>query len=394
MYIVGMDIAKRSHEAVIIDSDGNILKKAFNFKNNHEGFNKLLSIMQKFGKPDEFIIGMESTSHYWLALYSQLHRREFNVQVINPIQSNALRGMYIRQIKNDEHDSFIIAEVIRFGRYTEGGLPPSKLYELRELCRARLFIVDMVSDLKRKVISLLDQVFPEYENIFSNIFGHTSSEILRTCSTPEEILAFDTDKLAEIISIQSRKRYGLEKAEELKETAANSFGVLLGVHSMSLLIKQYLEHIRFTENQIKDIDEKIAQIFSEFDTYITTIPGIGPVLGAIIFSEIGDISRFSSSSKLAAFAGIDPTVKQSGQFSSTHNHMSKRGSPYLRRAIWQASVLAATVNPEMKAFLQKKKDEGKLYMNAIGHISKKMTNIIYAVLRDNKPFYYRIHTAT
>ena len=133
MYIVGIDIAKRSHEAVIIDSDGNILKKAFNFKNNHEGFNKLLSIMQKFGKPDEFIIGMESTSHYWLALYSQLHRREFNVQVINPIQSNALRGMYIRQIKNDEHDSFIIAEVIRFGRYTEGGLPPSKLYELREL---------------------------------------------------------------------------------------------------------------------------------------------------------------------------------------------------------------------------------------------------------------------
>ena len=163
---------------------------------------------------------------------------------------------------------------------------------------------------------------------------------------------------------------------------------------MSLLIKQYLEHIRFTENQIKDIDEKIAQIFSEFDTYITTIPGIGPVLGAIIFSEIGDISRFSSSSKLAAFAGIDPTVKQSGQFSSTHNHMSKRGSPYLRRAIWQASVLAATVNPEMKAFLQKKKDEGKPYMNAIGHITKKMTNIIYAVLRDNKPFYYRTHTAT
>ena len=106
--------------------------------------------MQKFGKPDEFIIGMESTSHYWLALYSQLHRREFNVQVINPIQSNALRGMYIRQIKNDEHDSFIIAEVIRFGRYTEGGLPPSKLYELRELCRARLFIVDMVSDLRKK----------------------------------------------------------------------------------------------------------------------------------------------------------------------------------------------------------------------------------------------------
>ena len=207
MYIVGVDIAKRSHEAVVIDTEGNIVKKAFNFKNNSEGFRKFLSILEKIGQPSEFIIGMESTSHYWLALFSQLERKGFKVHVFNPIQSNALRGMYIRQVKNDEHDSFIIAEVIRFGRYTEGGIPPSKLYELREMCRARFFIVDMVSDLKRKVICILDQVFPEYEKIFSDIFGLTSSELLRTCSTPEEFLDIDTDKLAEIIKTQSNRRY-------------------------------------------------------------------------------------------------------------------------------------------------------------------------------------------
>lgn len=390
MYIVGVDIAKRSHEAIVIDSDGNIVHKAFNFKNSSEGFKKLLSVLEKIGQPSEFIIGMESTSHYWLALFSQLEKRGFKVHVFNPIQSNALRGMYIRQVKNDEHDSFIIAEVIRFGRYTEGGLPPSRLYELREMCRARIFIVDMVSDLKRKVISILDQVFPEYEKIFSNIFGVTSSELLHTCSTPEEILAIDTEKLADIIQTHSHKRYGIDKAKEIKHVAENSFGILLGIDSMSLLIKQYIEHIRFSENQIKEIDNRIAKMFSEFDTYITTIPGIGPILGATIFSEIGDISRFSSPAKLAAFAGIDPTIKQSGEFTGTHNHMSKRGSPYLRRALWQAATLAAINNPDLKIFFQKKRAEGKPYMNAIGHVTRKLTNIIFAVLRDNKPYYSRI----
>ena len=389
MFIVGVDIAKRSHEAIVIDSDGNIIHKAFNSKNDVVGFNKLLSVLEKIGQPSDFIIGMESTSHYWLALFSQLENKGYTVKVFNPIQSNALRGMYIRQVKTDERDSFIIADVIRFGRYNEGGLPPSKLYELREMCRARFYIVDMVSDLKKKVICLLDQVFPEYESLFSNIFGLTSTELLQQYSTPEEILAIDTEKLAAIIKVTSNKRFGIAKAEEIKHAAANSFGILMGIESMSMLIKQYIEHIRFSEKQINEINERITEKFAEFDTYITTIPGISTVLGASIFSEIGDISRFSSPAKLAAFAGIDPTVKQSGEFNSVHNHMSKRGSPYLRRAIWQASVLSAIHNPDLKEFFRKKRVEGKPYMNAIGHVTRKLTNIIYAVLRDNKPYYSR-----
>ena len=330
---------------------------------------------------------MESTSHYWLALYSNLQRRGYTVHVFNPIQSNALREMFIRQVKNDERDCFVIAEVIRFGRYTEGGMPPSDIYELREMCRARFFIVDMVSDLKRKVIALLDQVFPEYETLFTDIFGLTSSELLLNCATPEEILAIDTEKLIEIISVPSRKRFGRQKAEEIQSLAKNSFGILLNYDTMGILIKQHIEHIRFSEQQITELDERIASLFSKFDTCITTVPGVGPVLGATIFSEIGDISRFSSAAKLAAFAGIDPTVKRSGEFTGTHNRMSKRGSPYLRRALWQASTVAVHCDPVMKAFLQKKRDEGKSYMNAIGHVTRKLTNIIFAVLRDNKPYY-------
>ena len=388
MYIVGVDVAKRSHEATVIDSSGNTIRKAFNFKNDARGFQKLLSVLEAVStNPADFIVGMESTSHYWLALYSNLQRRGYTVHVFNPIQSNALREMFIRQVKNDERDCFVIAEVIRFGRYTEGGMPPSDIYELREMCRARFFIVDMVSDLKRKVIALLDQVFPEYETLFTDIFGLTSSELLLNCATPEEILAIDTEKLIEIISVPSRKRFGRQKAEEIQSLAKNSFGILLNYDTMGILIKQHIEHIRFSEQQITELDERIASLFSKFDTCITTVPGVGPVLGATIFSEIGDISRFSSAAKLAAFAGIDPTVKRSGEFTGTHNRMSKRGSPYLRRALWQASTVAVHCDPVMKAFLQKKRDEGKSYMNAIGHVTRKLTNIIFAVLRDNKPYY-------
>ena len=258
MYIVGVDIAKRSHEAIVLDDSGSIVKKAFNFKNDSSGFTKFLAALTSVSDdPADFIIGMESTAHYWLALFSALRKRGFVVHVLNPIQSNALRGLYIRQVKSDERDCFIIADVIRFGRYTEGGMPPSELYELRELCRARTFIVDMTSDLKRKVITLLDQAFPEYETVFSDIFGLTSSDLLLKCSTPEEILAIDTKQLASILEGPSRKRFGASKAEQIKEAAANSFGIVLEDGSLGLLIKQYMDHIRDTEKQIAELDEKM-----------------------------------------------------------------------------------------------------------------------------------------
>lgn len=391
MYIVGVDVAKRSHEATVIDDRGNTIKKPFNFKNNADGFQKLMSTLEAVSTiPSDFVIGMESTSHYWLALYSSLQRRGYTVHVFNPLQSNALREMFIRQVKSDERDCFVVAEVIRFGRFTEGGMPPTDIYELREMCRARFSMVDTVSDLKRKVIALLDRVFPEYETLFADIFGLTSSELLRNCSTPEEILAIDTDKLIEIISVPSRKRFGRQKAEEIQALAENSFGIILNYDTMGVLIKQHMEHIRFSEQQIADLDARIASLFSQFDTCITTVPGVGPVLGATIYSEIGDVSRFSSSAKLAAFAGIDPTVKRSGEFTGTRNRMSKRGSPYLRRALWQASSIAVHNDPAIKAFFQKKRAEGKPYMNAIGHVTRKLTSIIFAVLRDNKPYYIQL----
>ncbi len=390
MFIVGIDIAKRSHEATIINNDGQIVRKAFVFKNDSDGFQRLLTESEKLSNnKSDFIFAMESTSHYWLSTYSALLTHGYETKVINPLQSDALRNLYIRQVKNDSHDSFIIAQVIRFGHYSEGSIQATEYFELRELCRSRTYLVDLCADIKKKVIALLDQAFPEYETLFSDIFGLTSMEILQNCPFPEDILAIPTDKLTELISTPSRNRFKQTKAEQIKDCAQNSFGIIVGIESMKIVLRSHIDHIKFMEQQIAEIDHRIIGLYNTFECHLTTIPGVGPITAAIILSEIGDISRFSSSAKLAAFAGIDPTVKQSGAFSSTHNHMSKRGSPYLRRAIWQAAVGAARHEPNLNLFFEQKRTEGKPYMNAIGHVTRKLTNIIYAVMRDNKDYYLR-----
>lgn len=385
MLFVGIDIAKRNHEASVIAQDGRVVRKAMRFANSQAGYNKFMDMVRSLKEP--VVFGMEATGHYWLTLYTHLRNDGFTVHVINPIQSDALRGMYIRKTKTDSVDSVIIADVIRFGRYCETSVEPGDLQAMRELCRQRFYIIDMASDLKRKVIALLDQVFPEYEKLFSDTFGASSMEILYQYTTPEEMLSVSSQQLAEILEKASRGRLGAEKAVEIQNAARNSFGIVMASCSFSLIIRQYIEQIRSLEASVDVFDAEIARLLSGFDTQLTTITGVGPTLAAVILSEIGgDIRRFSSPAKLAAYAGVDPTVKQSGDFSGSRMKMSKRGSPYLRRAIWLASTVAAFKDPAIHALYERKRAEGKDHMTVIGHVCRKMISIIFAVLRDNTPY--------
>lgn len=385
MLFVGIDIAKRNHEASVIAQDGSVVRKAMRFANSQAGYNKFMDMVRSLKEP--VVFGMEATGHYWLTLYTHLRNDGFTVHVINPIQSDALRGMYIRKTKTDSVDSVIIADVIRFGRYCETSVEPGDLQAMRELCRQRFYIIDMASDLKRKVIALLDQVFPEYEKLFSDTFGASSMEILSQYTTPEEMLSVSSQQLAEILEKASRGRLGAEKAVEIQNAARNSFGIVMASCSFSLIIRQYIEQIRSLEASVDVFDAEIARLLSGFDTQLTTITGVGPTLAAVILSEIGgDIRRFSSPAKLAAYAGVDPTVKQSGDFSGSRMKMSKRGSPYLRRAIWLASTVAAFKDPAIHALYERKRAEGKDHMTVIGHVCRKMISIIFAVLRDNTPY--------
>ena len=390
MFFIGIDIAKFSHEAVVINSDGQIIQHSFNFKNSCSGYNQLLEKVRKITKDKkQLVFGMESTGHYWLALYTRLKKDGYTTFVINPLQSDALRNLDIRQSKTDSKDSLIIADVIRFGRFSETAVPHETQFALRELCRNRFFFVDAMSDMKRKVTALLDQIFPEYSSLFNDIFGQASSAVLLKYQTPEKLAHANLTSLTNMLLTYSNGYFGKAKAMELKSAAKNSFGISDPNNIFSDLIVNYMQTIEVMQEKIKLIEQKIKGIMDTLNSPITSIPGIGLILGATIISEIGDISRFSSADKLAAFAGLDPSVKQSGNFTSSRNHMSKRGSPYLRRAIWMASTIAYHSDPMFHAYYDKKSAEGLRYMNIIGHMTKKMSSVIFAVLRDNKAYTLR-----
>ena len=333
MYIVGIDIGKNHHEASIVSPEGKQIGPSLRFATTHKGADSLMSFIFKNIGNSPCVFGMEATGHYWYPIYSFLKAKGYTIYVINPIQSDSLRKMYIRQTKNDSIDSFLIAEVIRFGQ-----------------------------------------------------FGTTSMGILEKYLTPENIENAPIDELFEITKDKSHNRLTKAKAISIKEAAADTFGIKIAQDAFSFQLKQLIDRMNFLDKQIEALDIEIMKYYEQFDCYLHTIPGIGIIGAATILAEIGDISRFRNSSALVAFAGIDPTVRQSGEFNSTHNHMSKRGSPYLRHAIFLAATTCSFHNSLLNAYYKKKRDQGKHYLTATGAVARKLTTVIYAVLRDSKPY--------
>ena len=387
MFIVGIDVAKRNHEVTVIPSEGQVVCKAFRISNTCTGYNRMMERLGKLANlKGQFIFAMESTAHYWLALYTRLKKDGYQVVILNPIQTHTMREMFLRKAKTDAKDSLVIAEVIRFGYYTSSDVGQDRLLALKELCRNRSYLMDLASDLKRKTVALLDRVFPEYETQFDSIFCKSSLAVLNKYPTPQKLANANLSKLTEILWTSSNGHFGEWKALEMKALARNSFGITDCEGAYSTLILLMLEQIHTLQEKCGALEAQIGALLQQFDTTLTTIPGIGAILAATILSEIGDISRFSSADKLAAYIGVDPAVNQSGEFVGTHVHMSKRGSPYLRRAVWMASVGAVQRDPMFKAYYEKKAAEGLRYMSIIGHVTKKMTAVIYAIMRDNKAY--------
>ena len=387
MFYIGIDIAKKNHEASIIDSSGKSLSKSISFPNSTKGIEKFNNFIAEFGvTTNNCIIGMEATGHYWISLFSYIIDLGFTCYVINPIQSDAFRKMYVRQTKNDSVDSFIIAQIMRFGEFSISNFSDENTFALRNLTRYRFALVDECSDWKRKLVAILDQVFPEYSSLFSNIYGVASKELLSKYPLPEDMLSIPAEELGNLLYECSKGRLGINKAEEIQSRARESFGIKFAKRSFSFQIKQIISQISFLEEQLKEIEIEISYLLEDICPIITTITGIGSVLGASIVSEIGNISRFERANQLVAYAGLDTRIKQSGDFSATNTKLSKRGSPYLRRSIWLAATVAAFKDPALSIYYQGLRARGKAHGTAIGAVARKLTNIIFAVLRDQKPY--------
>ena len=387
-YFLGIDIAKTNHVASLINNNGDVVIRAIKFTNSNEGFNRLLNTIQsKLGDLSNIEVAMEATGHYWLSLYSALTDNNFNVSVYNPYQIKSYRGAYNnRKQKNDIIDSIIIADYLRVFGSKESKFPEEKLLSLKQLTRFRANIVANVSSLKVQVIGLLDKVFPEYKKLFCDTFGNTSKQLLLNCPTPDDIINISTTKLANLLSKNSKGRFNKDTALHIKEVAKSSFGIKFTTDACSFEIKQLINQIVFLESQIDAVSKEIKELYNELDSHLLSVPGIGDNLAPIILAEIGDINKFDKPSKLIAFAGTDSSENQSGNKLSSNDKTSKRGSPYLRHAIYTASLVAISNEPELRAYYDKKISEGKHHFVALAGISRKLLTIIYYILKEDRDY--------
>lgn len=384
--IIGIDIGKSFHQAAIIDQNGQIIGGSIRFANTTSGAELLLSRISSVNINNlPLVFGLEATGHYWLALFSFLADKDLQVAVINPYQSDAWRKVYLSTTKTDQEDSFLIAEILRFGNYQLTKLADEDIVALRNLSRFRLVLNQQLTDTKRRIITILDQVFPEFEGMFSDIFGKTARMLLKEYSTPEAIDSLSTRKLTNIVTKLSKGHFKEQKALEIKQKASQSFGIKLALDSLTLQLELLLKQLEFTEIQLTIVDDQINPLVPD-DCVLLSLPGVSKTIASSILSEIGDINRFKTSAQLVSFAGINPTVRQSGNFTGNKNHMSKKGTGFLRLALWQASVTSVRFNPVLKDYYNQRLSEGKSHMTILGAVSRKLTGIIFAMLRDNKPF--------
>lgn len=390
----GIDVAKYSHEVCLVNESGDIVLK-IHIDNNHKGMNKLLQALKRLGlRPDDVKFCLEATGHYWLPIYCYLTDLGFKLHVINPIQSDALRNLYVRKTKTDQKDALLLADLLRLGRAPETRLPSETTLKLQSLSRLRFEFIRQVGSLKNRVLGILDRIFPEYPGCFSDVFIRTSKELLKSYPAPEELAEVDLSELSAFLKEHSRGRFGEERAKKIQSLAKGTFGITIALDAFTLQLRLLIEQIEFIEEQIKVIEDAINEVMEElrpsketpYRHVIETIPGIGPVLAAAIIGEIGDISRFPNPRALVAYAGLDATVRASGLFEGTRNRMSKRGSPVLRNSLWLAAVSARRFNPELKAYYELKRSQGKHSNVATGAVARKLVHLIYSLWKDNRPY--------
>lgn len=382
MVYIGIDIAKFKHFASVISLDGKVIVKPFPFENSRQGFMKLIEEIENF---HDCLIGLESTGHYAENLIQFLYERNYSIAVINPIQTDSLRDSNIRKTKTDKIDTMLIAQCLMLNKYSLVQAKDIDIIKLRRLSRFRLEMVQQQTRIKTQLTGCLDIVFPELSSYFKgNLHLKTTYALLEKYSSAKAIRSARIDGLTNLLYNNSKGKYNQEKALELKNLAKNSVG--LDNPSIELQIQCLIKQLRLYQNQLKDIDFSIMTLMEIIKSPILTIPGVGYNLGAMIISEIGDIKRFSNPSKLLAFAGLDPVVKQSGNFQADSMKISKRGSTYLRYAIYRVAFLIIYNNETFHNYYLAKRSQGKIHSVALGHVCNKLVRIIFKILTDDIPF--------
>ena len=378
MIFVGIDVAKDKHDCFITNTDGEVLFKSFTITNNLDGFDELYqkieSVMEDVSKVK---VGLEATGHYSYNLLGYLLDKGLPTYVINPLHTNLYRkSLSLRQTKTDKVDAHTIASMlmsdVNLKSYSNTSYHNE---ELKSLTRYRFDKVKERAQLKQSISRLVCILFPELEKLVPTLHQNSVYELLYEFPGAKHVANAHLTRLSNLVKTASKGHYTKDTAITFREAARTSIGSNMPAKSLEL--KHTIKLIRELDAEIEEIENEIKIIMDEINSPILSIPGISYRMGAMIIAEIGDFSKFDSPDKILAFAGMSPSTYQSGQLDNCYARMEKRGSRYLRYALYNATAYVCLWDPTFKAYLAKKRFEGKHYYVALSHATKKLIRVIY-----------------
>lgn len=384
---VGIDVSKDKHDCFILSSEGETLADGFTIPNTLDGFNFLLRKIQDCTTPqDKIKVGLEATGHYSYNLLGFLLDNGLATYVLNPLRTNLYRkSLSLRKTKTDRVDARTIASML----LSDAGLKPytSTAYhneELKSLTRYRFDKVKERAKLKSSISRLVCILFPELEKLVPTLHMASVYALLEEFPGAKQIAGAHLTRLKALLETASKGRYKRDVALQIRDAARNSIGSRMPAKSLEL--QHTIRLIRELDTEISEIENQIQSIMKELHSPITTIPGVGFRMAAMILAEVGDFTRFASPDKLLAYAGMSPSTYQSGQLKNCYPHMEKRGSRYLRYALYNATKYVCLWDPTFSAYFAKKLTEGKHYNVALSHASKKLVRLIFAMEKSRQPY--------
>ena len=389
MVCVGIDVAKDKHDCFILSSEGEVLADVFTIANNRDGFELLLQTIRSCARPtDNIKVGLEATGHYSYNILGFLLENGLHTFLINPLHTNLYRkSLSLRQTKTDRIDARTIASMLMsdvdLKSYTDTAYHNE---ELKSLTRYRFDKVRQRAKLKQSVSRLVNILFPELETLVPTLHMASVYVLLSELPGAQQIAGTHLTRLKALLDDASKGRYGRDKAVEIREAARRSIGSKMPAKSLEL--RHTIQLIQVLDKEIAEVEDSIEELMNSIQSPITTIPGMGLRMGAMILAEVGDFSNFDSPDKILAYAGLSPTTYESGKLKATgtYAHMEKRGSRYLRYAIINATKYVCIWDPVFATYLARKRAEGKHYNVAISHAAKKLVRVIYALQKSGQAY--------
>ena len=370
---IGIDIAKYKHDFCIISSTGEVIVQNNSFENNKKGFQLFFSYLKPYNKADVQIL-FESTAHYSMNLELELIDQGYSFMKMNGlIIKQFFKAQTLRKTKTDKADAFALTQYLMANTYKPNSNRLYHIYSLKSLCRTRDRLVKERSKFKVYITNELDKTFPEMKKFFDNKISITLLYILEKYKNKNKIaLMKDYDSIKKV----SAANFSFTRFLQLKQLAKESIGH--PTETSDFLIQSYVKSINCLNEQIDSIEKQIIESVRKLDTHILSIPGIAEISAGSIIAEFGDIKNFESPEKMLAFAGLEPSIRQSGTL-STEGHMVKHGSGYLRNTIMRVVNSLVMHDQVFYDYYNKKRDEGKHHLVAQSHVAKKLIRIIYTL---------------